>query len=456
MPVRLALLVACLAASGYAVFMASSSERQSRLFDSSSRHFVETAHAANVAVTELRAAQQAYVAAGQGQDFWYARVAAIVRDLDDKLASMKSTATQAESITPLETATGALRDFEQMDVRAREFARTHQLTAAANLVFTDGLELTKKAGSAIEQGVKLELNGIDGAKASLRRREIYALGAAGAVLLVTLLLLLPTGRGKEREQSPVLLQPPRRISDLEKETFADLDEIGIVTHATRVPRTPPAAPPPPIEPAAAATPLRVETPTVSEAPTTQAPTVSEIPAVLETPVVFQMPVIAAPPVVKDPVVSLSKMASLCGDLARVADIQGLPRLLERAATVLDASGIVIWIADPDGVELSPILVHGYPPSLAVRLGNLKRDAENVTASAYRTGLLQSLKGDDISNGAVAAPLMSSGGCVGVMAAEVKNGGEQQEELLSAATIIAAQLATLVGPPAARSRAEAAG
>jgi len=35
-------------------------------------------------------------------------------------------------------------------------------------------------------------------------------------------------------------------------------------------------------------------------------------------------------------------------------------------------------------------------------------------------------------------------------------GEQQEELLSAATIIAAQLATLVGPPATRSRAEATG
>ena len=43
-----------------------------------------------------------------------------------------------------------------------------------------------------------------------------------------------------------------------------------------------------------------------------------------------------------------------------------------------------------------------------------------------------------------------------MAAEVKNGGEQQEDLLAAATIVAAQLATLVGPPSARTKAEAAG
>ena len=52
-------------------------------------------------------------------------------------------------------------------------------------------------------------------------------------------------------------------------------------------------------------------------------------------------------------------------------------------------------------------------------------------------------------------LCPDGGCVGVMAAEVKNGGEQQEELLAAATVVAAQLATLVGPPSVRGRSEAA-
>jgi hypothetical protein len=150
------------------------------------------------------------------------------------------------------------------------------------------------------------------------------------------------------------------------------------------------------------------------------------------------------------------MASLCGDLAKVTDTRALPALIERAAGILGASGIVLWIADPDGRELSPIVVHGYPPQLANRFGNLRRDAENVTASAYRTGLLQTMKGDAISNGAVAAPLVSTAGCVGVMAAEMKDGGEQQEELLAAATIIASQIATLVGPPAAKVKAEAAG
>ena len=114
------------------------------------------------------------------------------------------------------------------------------------------------------------------------------------------------------------------------------------------------------------------------------------------------------------------------------------------------------VPDPDGRELTPIVVHGYSAQLSARFGTIPRDAGNVTAAAYRTGLLQTMKGDAVSNGAVAAPLVTAGGCVGVMAAEMKDGGEQQEALLAAAAIVASQLATLVGPPSARGKAEAVG
>ena len=166
------------------------------------------------------------------------------------------------------------------------------------------------------------------------------------------------------------------------------------------------------------------------------------------------PSTSAPPSARS-LVDLGGMAALCADLARIQDTRSLPALLERAADILHASGIVLWIADPDGRELTPIVVHGYPANLAARFGTIARDAANVTASAYRTGLLQTMKADAISNGAVAAPLVTSGGCVGVMAAELKDGGEQQESLLAAAAIVASQLATLVGPPAARGKSEAA-
>src|SRR5919201_315283 len=71
-----------------------------------------------------------------------------------------------------------------------------------------------------------------------------------------------------------------------------------------------------------------------------------------------------PPVAKPvPPIDLGAVASLCSDLARLNDTRTLPDLLERAAKVLDASGIILWIADPDGRELNPIVAHGYPQQL---------------------------------------------------------------------------------------------
>jgi hypothetical protein len=123
--------------------------------------------------------------------------------------------------------------------------------------------------------------------------------------------------------------------------------------------------------------------------------------------------------------------------------------------VLDAPGIVLWIANPDGRELSPIVTHGYSPQTVVRLGTILRDAENATAAALRTSLLQTVATDTISNGAIAAPLVTPTGCVGIMAAEVRHHGEGPREA-GGRSIIAAQLATLVGPPsnAGAARADA--
>ena len=136
------------------------------------------------------------------------------------------------------------------------------------------------------------------------------------------------------------------------------------------------------------------------------------------------------------------------------DTQALPAILERTAAVLDSPGIVLWIADPDGRELSPIITHGFSAQLVSRLGTIPRDAENVTASAFRTCLLQTVNADAVSNGAIAAPLVTPIGCVGVIAAEVRGEGERDPAKLAAARIVAAQLATLVGPPSTRAQAKA--
>ncbi|HEX9367486.1 MAG TPA: GAF domain-containing protein [Vicinamibacterales bacterium] len=397
LPVRLTLLFACVAAIGAAAFLTWSSDERVRLTDNSSRQFDATARAVSLDVAELRAAQQAYVAEGQGVDFWFARVSAIVKDVNDKLSSLKPLASSPEALTAVDEAAGALQDFEQMDKRARDYARGRQLTLASDLVFTDGLDLTKKAGDAVERGMTAERTARDADVGGLRRKEALTLGGAAGVATLGLLLLVPIGRRRPDAESAAVpiaaLVPP-----VSPETLDDLRDFGVAT----------------------------------------------------------VPVPDAPEAAGRRVVDMVGMAGLCGDLARIQDTQALPALLGRAAEVLQASGIVLWIADPDGRELSPIVVHGYPAHLASRFGTIARNAANVTASAYRTGLLQTMKGDAISNGAVAAPLVTAAGCVGVMAAELKDGGELQESRLAAATIIASQLATLVGPPSTRAKTEAAG
>jgi hypothetical protein len=67
--------------------------------------------------------------------------------------------------------------------------------------------------------------------------------------------------------------------------------------------------------------------------------------------------------------------------------------------------------------------------------------------------MQTVRADAVSNGAIAAPIVTPAGCVGVMAAEVRHGGEADTAKLAAAAIVAAQLATLVGPPSTRTQAK---
>ncbi len=113
---------------------------------------------------------------------------------------------------------------------------------------------------------------------------------------------------------------------------------------------------------------------------------------------------------------------------------------------LDASGLVLWIADQGGAALVPIATHGYPASVVSRMGTLPVDGQNATTAAFRTGLLQTVSASASSNGAIAAPLLAAAGCRGVMAAEVRRDAEKNPARLAAASILAAQLAALLGPP----------
>jgi hypothetical protein len=163
------------------------------------------------------------------------------------------------------------------------------------------------------------------------------------------------------------------------------------------------------------------------------------------PVRFEAPLPRARPAVTPKLLST---AQLCGELARVAESRQLPNLLERAAKVLDASGIIVWVAEPSRQALRPALAHGYEEKVITRMGNIHRDANNAAAASYRSSEIRTVAGDGVTSGAMIVPLMTSDGCVGVLSAEMKGGSEKDESSQALATIFAAQLATIVATPPA--------
>jgi hypothetical protein len=138
---------------------------------------------------------------------------------------------------------------------------------------------------------------------------------------------------------------------------------------------------------------------------------------------------------------LRLVADVCGALARTADADALRDALARAAGVLDARGIVVWIGA--GEQLFPALAHGYDERIVARLGPIPRNAANATAAAWRSAQMRTVPADAASLGAVAVPLSGVNGCVGVFAAELREGREQDPAIQAVAAVIAAQLATIV-------------
>ncbi|OFW14319.1 MAG: hypothetical protein A3H29_06120 [Acidobacteria bacterium RIFCSPLOWO2_02_FULL_67_21] len=153
---------------------------------------------------------------------------------------------------------------------------------------------------------------------------------------------------------------------------------------------------------------------------------------------------SAPPA---PSVDLGAAAALCTDLARVTDTAALSQLLARAAAILDAAGLIVWMGA--GEQLFAALGHGYGPDALGRFGPIGRDDTSAAAAAWRTGRLTVAAGDGSSHGGLVVPLAGQAACIGVLAIEIRHGREQDPAVQAVATVIAAQLATAVAgwPPA---------
>ena len=143
-----------------------------------------------------------------------------------------------------------------------------------------------------------------------------------------------------------------------------------------------------------------------------------------------------------PSIDLRETAALCTAISRLQSESDLQPLLSRASTLLNASGVVVWMAA--GEEMFPVAWHGYDSKQLSQLGPIGHSSLNAAADAWRTGTLQYVAGGAGSRSAIVAPLLGVERCMGVLAIEVSAGRETDTPTQAATTLIAAQLSTVLG------------
>lgn len=394
------LLVAALAAASVHQAVARSAALDAAA--SSGRSLAATAARGDLALVELAAAQRGYVAPGQGLDFWTTKADEALANARGALLVIGPESFDADVSAQRSAALARLDDFAVVDDRARSLARSGERAAASDLIFADGYEILHTARVEMASAFSLAQAATAAPVALDRQIRLASIGVLGAIAAIALLLLM------RAPKAPEPLVTTRGDAGYAPETHAKPaehaatdDEIGAALDASLAGLT------------------HAQEPT--------APVVPQVPAV---------PLV--PPV---PGVDLAAAADVCVDLARLLDARDLEGLLARAASVFGADGVIVWLADERGESLAPALTHGYAPSLVRRVGHLPTADDNATAAAFRTQHPQ------VVAGALAVPMLTSEGCTGVLAVEVRHGRERDASVQALARIVAAQLAASVSPTA---------
>ena len=326
----------------------------------------------DLAVANLRAAQAAYVAAGQGPDFWMKRASDLSSEIEIRINSLQAVSASPEARAHYDAALAALGSLAALDKKARHAIDGGERLQASDVIFMDSAESTQHLSSELQAARDAELAAGSDALAAVRTSRLRMNGGALAIALAVGLFLLQ----RVRVAAPVPEPAPAPVAAPALEP--DLDQT------------------------------------------------------------FTRARIA-------PGVNLKAAAEVCVDLARVIDGRDVQPLLERAAKVLEAKGLILWVLDESGALLRPSLAYGYSDKVMQRLGGLETAADNPTSQAFRSMQAQVVPGPGVgSTGAIAAPLVTPSGCVGVLAAEVSR-PNPGEDTLSVARMFAAQLATFVAP-----------
>ena len=367
------------------------------------RVFADLGWALQLTLAELRSAQQAYVADGQDGEYWASRVDAHLEAVLGSLDNLKRVA-NPDTVGLLDDAVAAVGDIRDLDEEARGYTGSDQPLQASDLIFTRGLDLVGRATAHVQAAQQAEHASRNDVMRTARANQARMMWTAAVVVVLSMLVLAPAGASSERDDpSPASDEYPVAetggLSLLALDTDQGDDRPGLPAGEGAVP--------------------------VDDTPPPAAGDGGEKPAG------------------KPPAPDLAATAALCTDFSNLTNQTQLPGLLARTASLMNASGLIIWVNNESARALQPALGHGYAPGTLERIGSIPQVGTNPTSTAFSARRIQVVESEGSDTGALAAPLMISDRCIGVLSAELREGWESSGAVQATASIVAAQLAPLL-------------
>ena len=348
-------------------------------------------------IAGIGTAQQSYVAPGQLDEPWFERMSALVQQLSDEVTAVGPMLRSPDAPGALMGLVESTDAVMATDRRTRQNLSLGQDLMAADVIFSDGRNILDAMIARVHDLQRAERAYYGAELAGLSRERWLVLGLLSLGWVGAIGVIGAVGRGFTLRHPSTVARGA--LSPVEGQAGREGPPSGDERAATRSgPAAAPADPGP------------------------------------------------------YPSVDLSAAAALCTDVSRVTDTAGLAGLLGRAASILDASGAIVWMSAGD--QLFAVLGHGYPPEVVGRFGPLGRAADNAAAAAWRTGRLTVVTGTDTTSGGLVAPMFGPERCIGVLALEMRSRREQDPVIQAVAGMIAAQLAAAVSAWPAASHQQA--
>lgn len=345
------------------------------------------------ALLDVRGSMYAYVAPGQGTDFWGKRATTLLDSLRQRLVMLD--AAVSSSGGSLSESLDGVDQLAAADKRARQYADRGELLLAGDVLFTEVRDLLNAVTEQVTTARHSLHSQSESRVAGIRQQQAMLAAVGAGLWAFVALLLLPGGK-------PQVVKEPgewrHELADTLKKTAPAADELNLD--------------------------IKKDEPVITE------------PA----------PIVVA---VAPPGPDLKLVAAICGDLSALTDVGALSGALERASEAIGAKGLIVWVSSNDGSSLSPVATHGFEARVVDRIGAIDRASANLTAEALRENAPRVSEGTAKAGAALAVPMCGPNGPFGVLSAELQMGQAADDARVAVASIFAAQLATLTAPlPAA--------